>query len=146
MVQISRNKLPDEIVAKLFLLFFETVGNKNNSKEFQIVINDLFSTTEQTMIIKRVAIIYLLLKGIEIRIIAETLKVSPATVCKFSLLTKKSDGIINYLNKILKKQKISEFFEDILYELFSRPGTYGINWSSAWKEKFKRDERKRTGL
>ncbi len=146
MVQISRNKLPEEILSKLLLLFFEVVGKKNKNEEFEKIINDLFSPVERIMIIKRIAIMYLLMKQIQPVIIADVLKVSPSTVAKFSIIMDKSEGIVPYLKKLLEKEKISDFFEDIFDDLFNYPGRYGINWSQAWKSKIEKENRRRTGI
>jgi len=146
MIQISKKKLPENILSKLFSLFFEIVGKKDDKDEFKKIIDDIFSESEQIMIIKRIAIFYLLLKDIDKTAICDTLKVSKATVCKFYLLTKKSDGIVFYMNKILKQEKIRDFFDDIFYELFARPGKPGTNWKVGWQHKFEKERKKQTGL
>ncbi|PJC82515.1 hypothetical protein CO006_03215, partial [Candidatus Roizmanbacteria bacterium CG_4_8_14_3_um_filter_35_14] len=114
MPMISRNKVDDEVLEKLFSLFFEVVGKRENKEEFQRLINDVFSSTERIMVAKRIAIIYLLTKNIDYRIICEVLKVSASTVFKFRLLTEESKGIVPILKKILRGEKISQFFEEIL--------------------------------
>ena len=113
MVQISRKKLPKELLSKLLLLFFEVVGKKNKNDEFEKIINDLFSETERIMVIKRIAIMYLLMKQIQPVIIADVLSVSLSTVAKFSILMEKSEGVVPYLKKLLQKEKIADFFEDV---------------------------------
>jgi len=142
---ISRNKVDDEVLEKLFSLFFEVVGKRENKEEFQRLINDVFSSTERIMVAKRIAIIYLLTKNIDYRIICEVLKVSASTVFKFRLLTEESKGIVPILKKILRGEKISQFFEEILLT-FNRPGKYGVNWSQAWKDKMAFERKKETGI
>ena len=146
MVQISKRKLPKDVLAKLFLLFFEVVGKKYQQDDFKLIIHGLFSETEQVMIIKRIAILYLLLKDIDNVTISDVLKVSPATICRFSVIIRTNEGIVKYLNKIIRNEKIFGIFDDLFYELFNHPGRYGTNWSSAWKVKFEREKRKQTGL
>ena len=146
MVQVSKNKLPKDILNKLFNLFFETLGKKYDKNEFQEIINDLFSETEQVMLIKRIAIIYLLLKNIDYTTISSSLKVSAGTISKFSLLVNQDRGIVKFLKEKLFKEKIGDFFDDIFYELFARPGKYGTNWKVGWQYKFERDRKKQTGL
>ncbi|PIV10609.1 hypothetical protein COS50_04585 [Candidatus Roizmanbacteria bacterium CG03_land_8_20_14_0_80_35_26] len=145
MPMISRNKVDDEVLEKLFSLFFEVVGKRENKEEFQRLINDVFSSTERIMVAKRIAIIYLLTKNIDYRIICEVLKVSASTVFKFRLLTEESKGIVPILKKILRGEKISQFFEEILLT-FNRPGKYGVNWSQAWKDKMAFERKKETGI
>ena len=142
---ISRNKVDDEVLEKLFSLFFEVVGKRENKEEFQRLINDVFSSTERIMVAKRIAIIYLLTKNIDYRIICEVLKVSASTVFKFRLLTEESKGIVPILKKILRGENISQFFEEILLT-FNRPGKYGVNWSQAWKDKMAFERKKETGI
>ena len=134
MARISRFKLKDEMLDKIFLLFFEVVGKKNNRKEFQLVIEDICSPTERIMMAKRVAIIYLLLKHIEYHAICSTLKVSTSTVAKFALLLDKSSGIREAFQKILFKDKASLAILEV-FDFLIPPGTPGTNWSAAWERK-----------
>lgn len=105
MVQISRGKLSEELLFKIFELFFQIVGKKNKKEEFLAVIEDLFSPVERIMIAKRIAIIYLLLKKVNPTIICQVLKVSSSTVAKYSVFIDKSVGITNEFKKLLKKEK-----------------------------------------
>lgn len=146
MVQISKKKLPEEILSKLFILFFEVVGKKDKNDEFEQIINDLFSETERIMIIKRIAIIYLLMKNIEQRVIGEVLRVSPSTVSKFSIISQKSRGIIPYINRIAKRDKAFEMFEDFIASVFQYPGRYGIDWKAAWRTKREIERKKYQGI
>ena len=146
MVQISKKKLPEEIVAKLFLLFFEIVGKKNKHQDFMTIINDLFSESERVMIIKRIAIIYLLLKNIDQRVIAQTIKVSPSTVSKFALISQESKGIVPFFKTIIKRKKIGEFLKDFYLTVISPPTKYGTDWKLGWKLEFERQRRQEQGI
>jgi len=146
MVQISKRKLSDKTLSKLFLLLFHTVGKKNKQEQFEKIINDLFSDTERIMIIKRVAIIYLLLKEIDQKTITDVLKVSSSTVSKYSITAKRGEGIVSFFKRLLQKEKFVEFFDDVFYELFARPGIYGINWERAWQSKAKRERLEQQGI
>ena len=146
MVQISKGKLSEEILFKLFELFFQIVGKKNKKEEFLRVINDLFSPVERIMIAKRIAIIYLLLKKIDQSTICQVLKVSSSTVARYSLLISKSTGITEEFDKLLKKEKITRFLEDLYNDFFSYPGRPGTNWSLAWKIKRQKEKEKQLGF
>lgn len=146
MVQISKGKLSEAILFKLFELFFQIVGKKNKKEEFLKVINDLFSPVERIMIAKRIAIIYLLLKKIDQTTIRHVLKVSSSTVAKYSLLIEKTTGITEEFNKLLRKEKIARFLEDLYHDFFSYPGRPGINWGVAWKIRRWREKEKQLGL
>lgn len=145
MVRISRFKLRREVLEKLFDLFFEVVGKKGDREEFRKVIIDLLSPAERIMIAKRVAIIYLLLKQIDYYNICNVLKISPSTVAKFSLLMEKSQGIVPTFKKIVTKEKVGEFLEEVFNTLFA-PGVPGINWKAAWERKIDLERRKTFGI
>lgn len=140
MVQVSKRKLSENLPGKLFILFFKTVGDKYSRDEFQNICDDIFSKTEQLVIIKRIAIFYLLKKGIDHRNICNTLKVSSATVAKFSLIMEKSKGIIPFLDNLVRKEKIVDFLEDIFMEVVS------INWKSKLHHRWEKDIEKQQGI
>lgn len=145
MTRISRFSLNEDLLNKLFNLFFTVVGRKDDIDEFKETVIDLLSPTERIMIAKRVAIIYLLLKKIDHMTISDTLKVSPSTVAKFHLIMEKSQGIVPTFKKLLRNEKLKEFLKDI-YLSFRGPGTYGVNWTSAWRQKLDRERRKQIGI
>lgn len=145
MARISRFKLEDHILEKLFTLFFEVVGKKGYKEEFQKTIADLLSPVERIMIAKRIAIVYLIMKKIDYATICRNLKVSPSTVAKFRLLMEKSEGVIPTLNSLLRNEKIADFLEEWLIDLHA-PGTYGANWSIAWQRKKEFQRRKSQGI
>lgn len=145
MVRISRFPLKEDLLNKLFDLFFNVVGQKNNIKDFKATIVDLLSPTERIMIAKRIAIMYLLLRKIDYVTISDTLKVSPSTVAKFHSIMEKSTGIVPTCSKLLQDEKFKEFLEEI-YLNFRGPGTPGVNWSSAWQHKLDLERRKQTGI
>ncbi len=145
MVRNSRFQLDDNILEKLFNLFFEVVGKKSDKDEFREVMIDLLSPAERIMISKRIAIIYLLLKKIDYYNICEVLKVSAATVAKFSLLMEKSQGIVPTFKTIVTKEKVGEFLEDLFNTLYAQ-GVPGINWKAAWERKRDLQRRKIYGM
>jgi len=145
MTRISRIKLNDRVLKKLFWLFFEVVGKKKNVDEFNKTIYDLLSPVERVMIAKRIAVVYLLMKKIDYKTICNILKVSPSTVAKFNLLIEKSNGIVPSFRIILRNEKITDFLEEIFLSIRG-PGVYGTNWSNAWQRKIRHEQKKRTGI
>ncbi len=145
MTRISRFKLNDRVLKKLFWLFFEVVGKKKNADEFNKTIYDLLSPVERVMIAKRIAVVYLLMKKIDYKTICNILKVSPSTVAKFNLLMEKSNGIVPSFRIILRDEKITDFLEEIFLSIRG-PGVYGTNWSNAWQRKIRYEQKKRTGI
>ncbi len=145
MTRISKFKLEKRVLDKLFTLFFEIVGKTNNREEFQKVIVDLLSPVERVMVAKRITVTYLVLKGIDYKIICETLKVSPTTVAKFTLLLERSEGMVPLFKKMLRNEKIELFLAELFSEIF-RPGVRGVDWRSAWDLKRSIQQKKETGL
>lgn len=144
-MRLSRFKLSEDKLEKLFTLFFEVVGKNKNKEEFKKIIADVLSPQERIMIAKRVAIMYLLRKGIDYQTICYALKVSAATVAKFSLLTEKSRGVVPVFEKILRNERIRDFFEDLFNDFFA-PGVPGIDWRAAWERKIERERKKAFGI
>ena len=145
MARISKFRLEKHVLTKLFDLFFEIVGKKYKKEEFQKIIGDLLSPVERIMIAKRIAIVYLLLKGIDYRIICDVLKVSSATISRYNLLQEKSEGLVPAFKQILKNDKILLFLDEFFDALFP-PGTYGKNWKAAWQRKFEIQRKKSEGI
>lgn len=141
MTQISRFKLKEETLEKLYSLMFEVLGKKSK-KEFLLIMNDLVSPAEKIMIAKRIAVIYLLTKKVDQQIISRTVKVSLSTVSKFSLLTKLSNVIPNALAVLIAHEEIRLFIDEIFVSMFP-PGTINTNWKGAWELK-KEVRRKQT--
>jgi uncharacterized protein YerC len=65
------------------------------------------------MLAKRLAISYMLLKGYPHRTVADTLRVSQATVTKVNLSLKAGDGYRQVITKMLKKEQIVAFFDQL---------------------------------
>lgn len=145
MARISKARLTQKVLTKLFDLFFEVVGKKFDKEEFQKIIRDLLSPVERVMIAKRIAIIYLLLKEIDYRVIGDVLKVSSATISRYNLLMEKSDGLVPSFKNILRNDKILLLIDEFFDALFP-PGTYGKNWKAAWQRKFEIQRKKSEGI
>src|SRR3989344_6073169 len=114
MTRISKRLLKERILVKLNSLFFEIMSKYNNKKSFLDVIEEILSPTEKIMLIKRISIIYLLIKGVDYRDISEVLKVSRGTVVLYaSKFYKKDSKLVNMIQSMLKKEKFFNFLEDI---------------------------------
>lgn len=145
MVQLSRRKVEDDVLEKLFTLFFEIVGKNKVREDFENIIQGVLSTTEKIMIAKRIAIFYLLIKKIDYIIICETLKVSAATVFKFRFILENNQTVSLSYEKIVRNEKIFNFLEEV-YLTLRGPGVPGVNWSEAWKHKRRFERRKTRGI
>ncbi len=145
MAMISKNPLRNDVLERVFNLFFEVLGKRDNKEEFIDIASNILSSSEKIMIAKRIAILYLLLKKIDYQIICEILKVSASTVFKFRPIVESETRITPVLKLILTTERVTQFFEEIFLTLYG-PGSYGTNWSSAWKAKIELERKKLTGI
>jgi len=128
---------------KLYKLLFEITNFAGDEDEFIDLIKEIISPSEQIMIAKRIAIIYLLTKNLEQTAISEYLNVSRATVAKFCLLFyEKESKIINVIKSLLSKEKITHFLEDLFADIFIQPGLKIGHWQMHWQHKKRQEERK----
>ncbi len=145
MIRISYLKIKEEDYEKIFLIFYKVLGETANKDEFSKILFDLLTPAERIMLIKRIAVIYLLLKEIDYLTICEVLKVSNGTVSKYKLLMESSMGIVPVLKKMIGNEKIWLFFEEIFSQIFY-PGRPGINWKASWEMKMALERKKERGL
>lgn len=143
MTRISKYKVEDKVLKKLYFLMFEIISNMDEEERFTGIMEELLSPTEKIMIAKRIAIIYLLMKNIDYLMISDVLKVSSRTIAKFHSITNEGKEIKNLLDSIIGNEKIKDFFEELF---FREPGTYGVNWKSAWRQKFEIERKKQRGI
>lgn len=145
MIRISYFKIKQEDYKKIFSIFYKVLGETEDKEEFSRILIDLLTPAERIMLIKRIAVIYLLLKDIDYLTICKVLKVSNGTVSKYRLLMEDSKGIVPVIKKMIKNEKVWLFFEEIFSQIFY-PGKIGINWSAAWEFKNALDRKKERGL
>lgn len=145
MVNVSRRKVKEDVSDRMFWLFFETMGGKKNKKDFDSIIKELLTPAERLTIAKRVTLAYMLLKNIDRDVIYETLKLSRSTISTYSLLLEHNDELKKSLQKLARKEKVKDLLVEFINEVYG-PGTYGVNWSSAWKRKIAIEDKKRRGI
>ncbi len=145
MTRISKRPVENNIMDKIYILLFETVGKKSNKNDFFGTLNDILSPTEKIMIGKRVGIMFLLLKNIEYEMICDVLKVSSRTVAKFHFILTESRIIRKSLSSIVTKERILDLLMETWLDLRG-PGTYGVNWKSAWRSKLEFQKMKTQGI
>ncbi len=112
MVNISKRKLSEDKLLKMYQLFFQVFIHAYSKDSFMSLIRDIFTPSEQIMIIKRITILYLLLENIDQRSISNTLKVSTTTVAKYAVFYVNKDiHIVKLIKSILKKEKMTSFLK-----------------------------------
>lgn len=130
MTQVSRRYLPPKVSGQIFDMFLSILSSLPSPSVTSSFIEDLLSPTEQIMLGKRLSIAYMLKKGYAQRDICDILKVSLATVSKVSLTLKKGNsGYDAVIERMLKVQKISDFFLKLDEKLDHLLPPKGANWS-----------------
>ena len=144
MTRISKYRLEDKVLKKLYSLMFEVISNMDEEERFIGIMNELLSLTEKIMIAKRIAIIYLLVKDIDYLVISDVLKVSSGTIAKFHSMMNKGREIKNILKGITGNEKIKDFFEELFFvnqelmgQIGNRPGGKNLKLSVKKQEEFK---------
>ncbi|MFH1827438.1 MAG: hypothetical protein ABH812_03355 [bacterium] len=145
MVNISRRELDDYVFERLLSILYELVFLNQKEQDFKIFFKSIFSYPERIMLVKRIGIIYLLIKKRKNYEICNILKISSATLNKYVLLLDKNIESYDFFNKLIKKNKVMNFVEEIVNTLYG-PGTPGTNWSNAKKTKRQIDKRKKVGI
>lgn len=144
MVRVSKRRISDKLILRIYQLFFEVVAKSRSRDTFLILIGDILSPKEKIMIGKRIGIIYLLAKGFDQSVIADILKVSGGTVSRYNLLFHgRETELIKTIKFIIAKEKVKGFLDDVFMELFNQPGIKIGHWQSYWEHK-RRQEIRRT--
>src|SRR3989339_746369 len=142
MVNLSKKYIDEKKLVKINQLMFEILNKADDKDSFLSIIKDILSPPEQLMVAKRIAIIYLLLKGVDHTTIAEYLKSSRATVAKFSLLFyDKETKLVGIIGELLNNESINHFFEDLFADIFISPGLKIGHWQMHWDHKRRQKER-----
>ena len=131
MTQVSRRYLPPKVSGQIFDMFLSILSSLGSPSVTSAFVEDLLSPTEQIMLGKRLAIAYMIRKGYAQRDIGNTLKVSLATVSKISLRLKtKGNGYTAVIDRMLRIQKVSDFFDKLDEKLDHLLPPKGANWSA----------------
>ena len=85
MSQVSKNKLSKEKEKSIQEIFFQLLPSFKTKKNLQQFLESFFTKTEKTMLSKRFFALFLLEKGSSIQEIAQTLKMTHATISKLEL-------------------------------------------------------------
>ncbi len=147
MVHISKAKLRKDSLAKIFKLLYEIVGKNKTEAQFTRLIGEILTPTEQVMLAKRVVILYLLIKGAEHKAIQQAMKVSSATVSRYSLMLQHvKTNLKDDLERLSAKEEITYLLEDIFYNMFLQPGIKRGHWSSFWNYQKTKQKRKTSDI
>ena len=129
MAQVSRRYLSPKVEQQIFDIFTESFSSLSMSGKTNDFLADLLSPVEQVMLGKRLAIAYMLLKGVAQRTIADTLKVSQATVNHVNASLKVGSGYRAIISHMLQKEKVVAFFDGLEEKIDHLLPPRGANWS-----------------
>lgn len=135
MTQVSKYPISKAVEKRVFEIFFDTIVNLKNSDDVASFLEDFLTPTEKMMLAKRLAIAVMLAKGYDYRGIRETLRVSFPTVALVNLWLKhKGKGYQKVIERILREEKIGEFWQKIDDVLGDVVPPKAQNWSY-WRKK-----------
>src|SRR3989344_4680113 len=112
MTRISRRPVKDDVVERIFELFFQAIGKKSKKEDFLAVISDILSPTEKIMIAKRVTIIFLLMKNVDYQTISDVVKVASGTIAKFQIIMENSKGVVKALQSTLLNDNLMNMLDE----------------------------------
>lgn len=143
MTQVSKYPISKAVEKRIFEIFFSTIVNLRSSEDVASFLEDFLTPTEKMMLAKRLAVAVMLAKGYDYREIRKTLKVSFHMVANVNLWLKyKGKGYQKVIERILREEKIGEFWQkvdDVLSDLVPPAGKNWSYWrSKKWQEKMEK--------
>lgn len=143
MPRVSKRPVSEKLLSKTYRLFYEVFSRNKGRDDFLLIIDDILSSSEKIMLSKRLAVIYLLIKGVDYRDIMDTLKVSSATVVFYaSTFLKRNSKVRTIIENMLNKEKVLNFLDDFFADIMIHPGIYKGHWQMYWNHKRKQENRK----
>jgi uncharacterized protein YerC len=136
MSQVSKRYLSPKVEQQIFDTFVESFTSLSSPTKATDFLYDLLSPVEQIMLGKRLAIAYMLMKGQPQRFVADTLKVSQATVTHVNANLKTGAGYRAIISHMLQKEKVVAFFDKLEEKLDHLLPPKGANWSEHYKASY----------
>jgi len=127
MPHVSSKKIKKAQYTEIYSRLVEVIG-ETSEKSQSSFFNEFFTETERLMFAKRLAVIYLLSRGVPQSYIAISLSMSPATIARMSL--KKELGYFDSIQKIFKRKHESKFH---FLERIVSPGLPSKAGRGRWK-------------
>lgn len=133
MTQVSKYPISEKVYERIVEIFFKTLVDIETKDEASLFIKDFLTPTEQIVLAKRLAIIFLLEKEYDYRTISKVLRVSTPTVARVNLMRKYGgQGYKRVLDKLLREEKVKEFLLQVGETLTGVVGK-GEKGSGAWR-------------
>ena len=133
MPPVSKRRLQPGIHDRLITILIEVLAYSNQTKSGLLFTQQFLSTTEQTMLAKRVGVALLLKRGYTYSAIMNYLKVSKGTIAKIAEIIHATDPTTQQvLDKIVANKQISETLSQFDYHLSRLLPPKGVNWKT-WR-------------
>ena len=145
MTQVSRLPIHKKVEERMFEIFERTISQLKNSEDIKDFLKDFLSPVEKIMLAKRLSIAVLLGKSYRYETIKSVLRVTNSTIASVSLSLKYSGkGYKNMVSRILKEEKLDEFWQKMEDMLAKIPNAKGSDWVYQRREyeKAKRKKKK----
>lgn len=147
MAQVSRYPIHRDVEKRIAEIFRSTIASLHTSEEIEDFLHEFLSPIENIMLGKRLAIAVLLAKGYRYETIAAILRVTPTTISGVSLRLKYAGkGYKKVVEKILRDEKIDDFWEKVDEILSSIPHSKGSSLVYQRQEYLKRRKATRKGF
>lgn len=139
MAQVSKYPISQEVEKRIFEILSKTISDLRNSSDINDFLEDFLSPVEKIMLAKRLSIAVLLAKGYDYQQIRKTLRVSPSTIGGVAISLKYAGvGYKKVVEKILREEKIEEFWGKVDDVVSGTVPPYGKNWSYWNKERWRK--------
>lgn len=110
MAQISKRQLDRSIEEAVSDLFLKGISDLESQTESAFFLQDILSSTEKSIISKRLSVAFMLLRGYDQRTIARILNVSTPTVWRMNeKLKHKGSGVKMFFARLENDNKWAEF-------------------------------------
>lgn len=112
MAHISRKSLKRKTLDRISQELIEIIAHTRSRKETKALLEEFLTPTERIMLGKRLAVIYMIIKGYPFSLIETTLKVSPSTVA-LAWKASKRGAFPLMSRKIASEKTKKEFWESL---------------------------------
>jgi uncharacterized protein YerC len=107
-MQLSKEKLTDDVKRKIFNNFYQLIADLNNFNQSKRFLNSFLTDTERINLAKRLAIALYLEKGHSYEEIKKDLKVSSATIASVDKIIKKNQESFSVAIEKIKTNRWAE--------------------------------------
>ena len=132
MAQVSKYPISKEVEERVFEVLSEVISGLQLRSDINDFLEDFLSPVEKIMLAKRLSIAVLVAKGYDYAQIRKTLRVSPSTIAGVAISLKYAGkGYQRVVEKILKEEKMEEFFQkidDVVNDLVPPEGRKWSYW------------------